>query len=164
MEFFDVVRRRKSIRKYTGKPIEKSVIEKIVAASVQAPYGTGEVYPVRFIAVTTKEMRVSVHACLGAREWHQFVRDAGAIIVVAMRTDIPGGVADAHAACENMLLAITALGLGACWIGAFVEEKLRKVLDLPENHKMIAVIAIGEPAEDPEPVARPPLSEVLSWK
>ena len=164
MDFFDVVHKRKSVRKYTGRPVEKSVIEKIVAAGVRAPYGTGEVYPVRFIALTAKEMMTSVHACLGAREWHHFVRDAGAIIVVAMRTDIPGGVADAHAACENMLLAIPALGLGACWIGAFVEDKLRKVLDLPDNHKMIAVISIGEPAEDPEPVARPPLSEVLSWK
>ena len=164
MEFFDVVRRRKSIRKYSGKPISKSLIEKIVAAGVQAPYGTGEAYPVRFVAVTKKETIKAVHGCLRAQDWHRFVLDAGAVIVVALRTDIPGGMADAHAACENMLLAITALGLGACWIGAFNEQKVRKALKLSAKHKIIAVLSLGEPTEQPEVVERPPVVKVLSWR
>lgn len=164
MDFFEAVRRRQSVRKYTGKPIPKRIIEKIVAAGIQAPYGTGEAYPVRFVVVTTKEGIKAVYDSLRAQDWHQFVLNAGAVIVVALRTDIPGGVADAHAACENMLLAITALGLGACWIGAFDEKKLRKALSLPENHKIVAVLSVGEPAERPERVERPAVAEVTMWK
>ncbi len=164
MELFDAIHKRKSIRKYTGKPVEKPLIEKIVAAGIHAPYGTGETYPVRFIAVTDKKTQTDVHACMGAREWHEFVRDAGVLIVVTLRSDIAGGVADAHAACQNMLLAVTDLGLGACWIGAFAEEKVREVLKLTQKDKVVAILSIGQPAEDPEPVARPEVDEVLTWK
>jgi nitroreductase len=164
MEFFEVVKRRKSVRKYTGKPIEKATIEKIVAAGIQAPYGTGEEYPVRYVAVTSKEAIKAVYDGMAAQDWHRFVLDAAALIVVALRTDIKGGVADAHASCENMLLAATALGLGACWIGAFNPEKVRDALALLDKHKVIAVLSIGPPAEDPEVVARPPVKDVLTYK
>jgi nitroreductase len=164
MEFFDVVRKRKSVRKYTGRPIGKWLIERIVRAGIQAPYGTGEAYPVRFVAVTKKPTIKAVYGCMRAQDWHRFVLDAGAVIVVALRTDIPGGVADAHAACENMLLAVTALGLGACWIGAFEEEKVRKALKLSAKHQIIAILSLGEPAERPEVVERPPVKDMLIWR
>ena len=67
---------------------------------------------------------------------------------------------DTAAAIENLLLLATSLGLGSCWVGAFDEEELKEVLELPENIKPLAVIPIGYPAEDPKKPERRPIESV----
>lgn len=72
-------------------------------------------------------------------------------------------------ACQNVLLAARALNLGSLWIGLTlsVEEEIKRLLEVPEDVRLMTVIAIGYPADEPLPRLRKPLSEVRffeKWK
>lgn len=69
-------------------------------------------------------------------------------------------ILDAAAAVQNILLAVHALGLGACWVGAYSDEEVAQALDLPKYVKPIAIIPIGYPAEKPSPPRRIPLESL----
>ncbi len=73
------------------------------------------------------------------------------------------GVQSLAAAIENLLLALHALGLGACWYCAplFCQKEVRRILNIPEHVEPQAIIAVGYPAESPRPPPRKPLSEVV---
>ena len=70
-------------------------------------------------------------------------------------------IQDTAAAIENILLAATAYGLGACWVGAFDEEATASVLELEQELRPVALIPIGYPDQEKRPVPRRPLDEVV---
>ncbi|MFP4466417.1 MAG: nitroreductase family protein, partial [Candidatus Goldiibacteriota bacterium] len=113
MEFYDVVRKRRSIRKYKkeGK-IEKSVIERIAEAGAAAP-SARSVHPWKFAAVTEADRIQELAGIIGNNG--KFIAGASAAIIVICE-DTKYYIEDGCGAVENMLLAITAEGLGACWI------------------------------------------------
>ena len=63
-------------------------------------------------------------------------------------------ILDAAASVENILLAAHALGLGACWVGAFNDQLVSRILKLPEHLRPVAIIPIGYSDENPEPLER----------
>jgi nitroreductase len=65
-------------------------------------------------------------------------------------------------AMENMMLAATALGYGTCWIGAFDPERVKSLLEVPEDMRVVALTPVGASADQPEPRPRQPLSEFAS--
>ena len=67
---------------------------------------------------------------------------------------------DSGAAIQNMLLLCEAMGLGTCWIGAFNDAKIARLLELPEHVLPMAIIPIGYPNEDPEPPRKIPLDKI----
>jgi nitroreductase len=68
---------------------------------------------------------------------------------------------DTAAAIQNILLAACSLGLGSCWIGAFKEEEIRKVINCPKDVKPVALIPVGYPDEAPSARSRRPLNEIM---
>lgn len=64
-------------------------------------------------------------------------------------------------AVQNMVLAATSLGLGTCWVRAFVPEKVVEILSLPPECPPLILLPLGYPREDPEPRSRKPLEEIL---
>jgi nitroreductase len=62
-----------------------------------------------------------------------------------------------------MILAAAAEGLGTCWIGAFIEEEVRKVLEIPDGVKPIALTPLGYPAREAKPRPRKPLAEIVCF-
>jgi nitroreductase len=73
-------------------------------------------------------------------------------------------IQDTAAATQNVLLAAHALDLGACWVGAFQEESVKKALNMPLNIRPVAIISVGHAAE--KPVARPKrsLKEIVHYE
>ena len=69
---------------------------------------------------------------------------------------------DVAAAVQNLLLLAHADGLGACWVGAFRERDVARVLTLPRHLRPVALVAVGVPAESPAPPQRRPPAEVTS--
>jgi len=67
---------------------------------------------------------------------------------------------DTAAAIQNVLLTACSLGLGTCWIGAFKEEEIRKVINAPSKMGPVAMIPIGYPNESPLARAKRPISEL----
>ena len=61
---------------------------------------------------------------------------------------------DVPASVQNVLLTAHSMGLGACWVGAFNEDGVHMLLDLPRNLRPVALVPVGYAAEDPEPPPR----------
>ena len=103
---------------------------------------------------------VLVLACLSMEGMHEYPDER------RRRAERIMAVQSVAAALQNLLLAAHALGLGACWYCAplFCPDVVRRVLGLPEDLEPQALVALGFPAEEPEPPPRKPLSEVVRWE
>jgi len=159
MDTLEAIRTRRSIRKYTGEKIPRADLETIVDAARLAPTGNNK-QPWEFIVVTDQAM---IDHLKIASQW---MDKAGAIIAVVMDPSSRWWIEDASAAVENMLLACTALGYGACWLEGYTlprEDEFKKLLDIPASKRLITLVPVGVPAESPV-VEKKPLAEILHWE
>ena len=159
MDVLDAIRKRRSIRSYVGGKIPRADLETIVDAARLAPTGNNK-QPWDFIVVTDEGMidRLKI-----ASQW---MDKAAAIIAVVMDPSSRWWVEDASAAVENILLASVALGYGACWLEGYTlprEEEFKELLGIPKSKRLITLVPVGIPAEEPV-VDKKPLSEILHWE
>lgn len=113
----------------------------------------------RFTALEDEEKKKAVFEKLTSGKVSAFLANAPVNIVVCGKKDVWDLPYDTSAAIENMLLMVTALDLGACWVIAPCtdvrdEERLKALLDVPEGFKIISVIAIGHPTRPHRPRPR----------
>lgn len=167
LDVFEAIEGRRSIRVFRPDPIPDNMLKKMLEAAQWAP-SAGNLQAREFIIVKDPEIkRALCDAALG----QTFIIQAPVNIVVcankrksAMRYGRRGEelycILDAAAAVQNLMLAACALGLGTCWIGAFYDDEVSKILDLPNWLRPVAIIPTGYPAESPLPPPREPLSEV----
>jgi nitroreductase len=159
MDTLEAIRTRRSIRRYTHDAVRKADLETIVDAGRLAATGSNR-QPWDFVVVTDRTM-IGQFKVSGA-----WIGKAGAVIVVVMDPLSNWWVEDGAAAIENMLLASTALGYGACWVegDALPREALFKtLLGVPAEKRVMALIPIGVAAEVPAPEKKP-LGQVLHWE
>jgi nitroreductase len=159
MDVLEAIQVRRSIRLYTGDPIPRVHLEIIVDAGRLAPSGNNQ-QPWDFIVVTD---RATIQRLKIVAEW---IDKAGAVIGLVMDPSSRWWIEDGAAAVENMLLASTALGYGACWLEGYTlqrEDQLKKLLDVPADRRLLTLIAIGIPAEAPVPWKKS-LAQVIHWE
>jgi nitroreductase len=159
MDALEAIRKRRSIRKYTGDSIPRRDLEKIVDAGRLAASGSNQ-QPWEFIVVTDREM---IDKLKVASLW---MEKAGAIIAVVMDPSSRWWVEDGAAAVENMLIASTALGYGSCWLEGYTvprEEEFKTLLGIPKDKRLLTLVPIGVPVEWPLKEKKP-LDEVLHWE
>ena len=159
MEALEAIRKRRSVRNFTGEAIPRADLETIVDAGRLAATG-GNQQPWEFIVVTERGM---IEQLKVASKW---MEKAGAIIAVVMDPNSRWWLEDASAAVENMLIASTALGYGSCWLEGYTlpyEDKLKGLLGVPEDKRLLTLVPIGVPAEWPTKKKKP-LEEVLHWE
>ncbi len=103
-----------------------------------------------------KELAVACHN-------QTFIADAGAVIACLSDPSASRKHAlDTMIAGEHIVLAATALGYGTCWIGAFDPDEVKRLLRVPEDLNVVALIAVGIPGEEPPPRPRKRLEEIVS--
>ena len=145
MEVLDVIRTRRSIRKYKKDPVPEEDLGKILDAGRWAPSASNS-QPCTFIVLSDPKVRAEVAELLPKGKFL-----AGAplgIAVVSDRRLTTCVVQDGSLAVYSMLLAAHSLGLGACWLAPSVNEDILKVLlGIPEEARLISVISIGYPDE-----------------
>ena len=157
-DFWSVVKNRTSVRQWQDKPVAKADIEDILRAGMAAPTAVDR-RPWRFLVITDAAKR---NKLAGKVERGAMFRDAPVLIVVCgdMDAALEGEgrefwVQDCSAATENMLLAITAKGLGGVWTGAYPIKKrtaeLQAALGLPKNIIPLDVVLLGYPKHTPTP-------------
>ncbi|AIF68745.1 NAD(P)H oxidase [Palaeococcus pacificus DY20341] len=156
MEFFDVVKKRRSIRKFQEKEVPREYIEKILEAAFYSPSSRNR-RPWHFVVV---DDRALIKALAKTRPALRFLETAPLAIVVCGDESISSAwVFDASIAAEHIQLAAAALGLGACWGHVLdrahnekksAEEYIRELLGIPEHIRILCVIGIGYPAEKKE--------------
>lgn len=171
MDVFEAIRLRRSIRAFTEEDVSDEIVEKVLEAAIWAP-SAGNLQPWEFVVVRRPDIkRELARAALG----QTFIEEAPVVIVVCANEVRSGSIygsrginlyciQDTAAAIQNMLLAVCALGLGACWVGAFHEEEVRRILKVPRGVRPVAIIPIGYPAEKPSPPRRRPLKEVVHYE
>lgn len=157
MDVWDCIRTRRSIRKFKDRQVPWDNIIEIMQAGKYAP-SAGNLLSYKFLAIKDDGKRKAIaEACM-----QQFWMEQAPIFIVMVGEPekmerfygIRGRrlyLVQSIAACvQNMLLMAHSLGLGACWVGAFDEDVIRLVLNLPEQVDVHAVIPIGYADEDPE--------------
>ncbi len=167
MERQDVVmktiRERRSIRRFKDKPVDDECVKKIIEMGTWAPSGMNN-QPWKFVIIKDKELKDRVAQ---QTRFSRIIKEAPVCIAVFLDKDQSyNRVKDIQAigACiQNMLLTIHAMGLGGVWLGEILNkrEEVERILKVPPNLELMAVIAFGYPAESGGEGSRKPLSEVI---
>ncbi len=169
MSMEEVIKQRRSVRSFTDEQVDDETVRHLLNMGRWAP-SAGNRQPWHFYAVRDAEMRAQLAEAAGGQ---QFVVQAPVVIVVCAEPETSAArygdrgrslycLQDTAAAVQNILLEVHARGLGACWVGAFDEQRCAEVLTLPEGRRPVAMIPIGHPASDPQPRARRSLDEVVT--
>ena len=167
MDVFETMHGRRSVRRFKSTPIDDEDLRKILEAGISAP-SAGNCQPWEFVIVKDEEIK---QALADAANGEGSLTQAPVVIVVCanlQRTAARYGdrgrnlycIQDTAAAIQNIHLAAYALGYGTCWIGAFEETSVAKVIEAPCDNRPLAMIPIGRPSEKPEPTSRLPLSKI----
>jgi nitroreductase len=159
--FMDLITKRRSIRRFADRPVERDKIEQLVEAALRAPSGR-DLRPWEFVVVTDKALigRLASSKPHGAA----FVRNAPLAVVVCVdpqKSDV--WIEDASIATIFLQLAATDLGLGSCWVqmrlrnhedGRGAGDYVAEVLGLRPGLTALAIMAIGYPDEQKAPRAK----------
>ncbi|MHC4714288.1 MAG: nitroreductase family protein [Planctomycetota bacterium] len=163
MDFFEAVSGRYSCRDYQDRPVEEETLTQILEAARLAPSASNR-QEWRFIVVTDAAVREKL---IDMAHKQEFVGQAPVVLVACAVTDghtMACGQSchpiDVAIALEHIALAATALGLGTCWIGAFEEAPVKKLLGIPPEVRVIELMPLGYPADKPRPKTRLPLEEI----
>ncbi|RJS84900.1 nitroreductase [Candidatus Bathyarchaeota archaeon] len=167
MNVFDAIRTRRSIRKYLNKPVEREKLSKILEAARLSPSAANR-QPWRFIVVTDQKIKEELRAAYD-EDW--FV--SAPVIIVGCALPSEAWVrsdgeeywkVDLAIAMQNLILEAWELGLGTCWIGAFREDEVKRILGIPDEVRVVALASLGYPAEEKGSVTkRKPLEEIVSY-
>jgi nitroreductase len=171
MEIFECIISRQSVREYDKKDVPNELVGQLLEAATHAP-SAGNLQPWEFIVVKDKKTKSEL-ANAALRQRH--VEEAPVVIVVCADVEKISDrygergknlycIQDTAAAIENMLLSATSLGLGTCWIGAFEEDKVKVILNIPDKLKPVALITVGFPLpySELEKTKRIPFEHVTS--
>lgn len=158
MDALECIRKRRSVRSFTGAPVPRADLERIVDAGRLAATGSNR-QPWTFIAIADP---ATIEGLRGDSDW---AGQSAAMIAVVMDPSSEWWREDGAAATQNMLLAATALGYGACWIQGHTRrqnEAFKALLGIPPDRELMTLVALGAPKEWPEKEKKT-LAEVLRW-
>lgn len=158
---FDAVKGRRSVRRFRSDKLPKEKLDRILEAASWAP-SAGNLQARDFILVENQETRRQLSEAAFGQD---FIEQAPAVIVVCAnlqksarhygrRGETLYALQDATAAVQNILLGVYSLGLGSCWVGAFDDEEVKKILGVPEGVIPVAILPIGVPDENPKTLSR----------
>ena len=165
MELLKLLQSRRSIRKYTDEHISDETLEKILQAGLLAP-SSRAIYPVELVAVRDKEMLRKLSECKAAGAAMLKNADA-AIVVVGDTAKSDAWIEDCSITMTLMMLEATEQGVGNCWVqcrgrqtaeGTSTEERIRSLLDIPDNFGVLAILSLGMPAEELAPRELPDIN------
>lgn len=170
MDYFELIRRRRSIRAFARKPVEDAKLQQILEAARLAP-SAGNLQAYEIYVAQRPEVRAALAAAALGQD---FIRQAPVALVFCThprRSSVRYGdrgsrlyaLQDATIACTFAMLAAAALGLGTVWVGAFRDEDVWKAIGSPRDQQPIAILPVGYPAESPAPTDRRPLKEFVHW-
>ncbi len=153
MNALDVLMKRRTIRTYRPDPVPGPQVDTLLRVLLHSP-SAADARPWQFVVIDRKPLLEE----LGRRMEHceMLLQAPLGLLVCAepAREKIPGfWPQDCAAATQNLLVAVTALGLGGCWVGLHPvpdrEAAVREVLGIPDGIVPFALAAVGRPAEDP---------------
>jgi nitroreductase len=164
VDILSLLKSRRSIRLYQDKPVPQDLLLQILEAGRWAPSGAN-LQPWHFIVVTDAETRKRI----GEAARFFFIKSShveNAPIILVLGFDTRKGKYgryDTTLAGGNMMTMATSIGLGTCWIGAFDQQKVKEILEIPGPIEVIGLITLGYPDEKAEPPPRVELEKIIHW-
>lgn len=164
MELLEGIFKRRSIRKYTGQPVGKDVVDDLLKAGMYAPSACNK-RPWHFVVISDQKIFdeiIAIHP-------HARMQKGADCAILVCADEIQAHdkgywPVDCGAATQNILLAALAKGLGACWIGIYPRAErvagVKRLLNLPEHIHAYSLISLGYPAETPNQPDRYDASKV----
>jgi nitroreductase len=167
MDVFTAINRRRSVRTYRPAEVEDEKLRKVLEAARLSPSASNR-QDWKFIVVKDMETRKKLaKAAFG----QSFIGEAPVVIVACgtepktvMACGQPTYTVDVSIACAFMILQASELGLGTCWIGAFKEDEVKKILKIPEPIRVVTLIPLGYPDEDSSQRSRKDLDEIICFE
>lgn len=151
MQVMEAIRKRRSVRSYQPTEVEQEKLDLILEAARLAPSASNR-QEWRFVIVKDKTTRQKL---MSAAKGQSFVGEAPVVIACCAETNNHimscGQLCypiDLAIAIEHMVLEATEEGLGTCWIGAFYEDEAKKILNIPEEIRVVELLTLGYPAEE----------------
>ena len=150
MDFFTLVKMRRSVRSFSDRDVDDETIKKIIECGRLAPSWANKQC---WTFIVVKDKNKIAEIAREATMVNNWLKKAPVIIVACgdpsksgYCNDIPYYVVDVSIAMEHIVLAAAELGLGTCWIGYFREKEIKKLLNIPEHLKIVALSPLGYPA------------------
>lgn len=154
MTVYETILKRRTVRRFQTRPIPYSILEKMVNTGRLAP-SAANLQPCEFLIVDDPSLATAVFSTL---KWAGYVAPAGNppegkrpvayIILLLNQEKSQGGIADAAAAIENIILTGLEEGVAACWIGSVDRGQLTKLLNIPDYCRIDSVLALGYPDQE----------------
>ena len=155
MTFLELAKARYSVRKFKADAVEAEKLDAILEAGHVAPTACNN-QPQRIFVVKSEENRQKLASIC------RFTFDAPVILVIGYDKErdwknrrMPGyssGETDAAIVCTHMMLEAWELGIGSCWVGMFNSDEVKQALTLPGNLTVSAILPIGYPADNVQPL------------
>ncbi len=169
MDVFEAVKGRRSVRRFQDREIPEEMTERLIQALIWAP-SAGNLQSRKFYFVTDRDVKEAiVRAALN----QSFIARAPLVIVgctdsrITTRYGLRGlelyCIQDVACSIMCMMLVAHEMGLGSVWVGAFHEDAVSEVLDLPGNLRPVAIVPVGWPAKIPSPPYRVSPEEAVQW-
>ena len=143
---------RRSVRRFTAEPVADADVQRLLEAAMAAPSAMDR-RPWEFVVVRDPALRAELgrtHQYSGMAE-----RAPVVFVVCGREADSTHWMVDCSAATENLLLEAVSLGLGAVWVAVFPsvenETKVRALLGMPDDLRVLCLVPLGHPAESPAP-------------
>ena len=167
MNVIDAIKTRKSVRSYLEKPIEEEKLNAVLEAGRHAPSASNR-QDWRFVIVRDPELKEKIAEAAGGQT---FVGEAPVIVVACAETDnyvmrcgqlcYPIDVA---IALDHITLSAVEVGLGTCWIGLFDEKKVKEILSIPGEIRVVALMPLGYPTYPaPKEKSRLPFEKIVKY-
>ena len=160
MTFLELVKKRRSVRKYSAKPVPREVMDRCLEAARLAPSACNS-QPWFFIVADDEKLKSTLarSAFSGVYSMNSFAKDAPVLIVVVTERSnyiarlggyfkgVQYSLIDIGIACEHLVLQAEEEKLGTCWLGWFDEKAAKRILGLPKDKKIDIIISMGYPEE-----------------
>ena len=167
MELKEAIKKRQSIRGYQDKPVPEEKLTRVLEAARLAP-SANNMQPWKFVVVTDNKRRQELGR---AANRQTFVGQAPVVIAAVatnpesiMSSGIPRYAVDLAIAVDHMTLAAVDEGLGTCWIGAFSQQRVKEILNIPDRYRVVALLPLGFPAEETAMKLRKSLDEIVCYE
>ncbi len=166
MDILGTIKSRRSIRKFSNAPVAEDLVEKVLEAGRWAPSGLNN-QPWRFAVIRDAAIRDMLSRLT---HYSLVIKRAQVLIAVfldnSVSYDRTKDVQAAGACLQNMLLEAHSLGLGGVWLGEILKngEKIREILGLAKELELMAVVALGCPAESPGTRRRKELKDLIVFR
>ncbi|MBL7141817.1 nitroreductase family protein [Patescibacteria group bacterium] len=166
MDVHQAIKNRYSVRRYKSDSIPEEKLIRVLQAGRLAP-SAHNAQAWKFVVVQDNKKRKKL---VRAAHNQSFIGRAPVVIAAValdpehiMGCGVPAYAVDLAIAVDHLTLAAVAEGLGTCWIGAFNQDQVREILNIPEKYKVVALLPLGFPADEPGVKTRKELKEIVCY-